>query len=136
MVSKHAVGQEKRKSIYFLADTINVNPNNRIVEIGKEDPISYYSFHCKCIEPYKSDVSLTYNYKERHTDTLSKKPDYKFISWKDFSGILTKEGHNLSEKYFVFITEVLPNNRYITNKVNLVIRRPPIVDFEIIRSNK
>ncbi len=135
-LSKAVDAQEKRTVIHFLVDTITVNRNNRIVEIGKEGPGSYYAFYCKCIEPYNSYVSFAYLTKESKTDTLAIKPDYNFLSWKDLSDILKKEGNDLSKKYFVLITELLPNNKYITHKVWLVTRRPPIIDQELIRGPK
>lgn len=136
MLSKQTMSQERRKVLHFLADTITVNANNRILEMGKEASVSYYSFYCKCITPYNSNVSFTYSNRESKADTLSYKPDYKFVSWRDFSDIINREGKELSKRYFIYITELLPNNNYITNKVRLVVIPPPIVDYQIIRGLK
>lgn len=134
MISMAVMAQQTKKEIHFLADTVNVDKKNRIVEIGKEGKIPYYAFYCKCISPYDSIVSFTYYKKDDSLNIKDVIPDYNFTTWKDFSDIISKEGNHLSKVYLIYITEVLPGNKYKTNKVDLVVRRPPTVDYQIIKS--
>ena len=134
IINMAVMAQQKRKEIHFLADTLNVDVKNRIVEIGKEGEIPYYAFYCKCISPYDAVVSFTYSKRDSSVNIKDIIPDYNFMTWKDFSDIISKEGNHLNKVYSIYITEVLPGNKYKTNKVDLVLRKPPIVDYQIIKS--
>lgn len=135
--NKKSIGQEK-KQIYFLADTINVSSENRILEIGTEGNGDYYMFYCQCLPPYGHGYNLSFGYLKKGlhvNEVISTKPDHKYISWKELSTIVTKTKYDFDKQYDFFITEVLPNG-YKTNKVKMVKYHEPIIDSITIKPNK
>lgn len=131
-----AMAQEKIKEIHFLADTVNVVVNNRIVEIGQEGGLPYFAFYCKCIAPYSSIVSFANYKKDVSPVAVEELPAYNFMAWKDFSDIISREGTNINKTYSVYITEVLPKHKYRTYKVKLVIGRDKTIDDQVIKNTK
>lgn len=125
-----AFSQSMNKKIYFLADTINISPPNRLLKI---ETISFFEHHftffCKCMPPYKSYTTFSYIDKkgDKKAEIVSKKPDYPYISFKELMDISSE--HN---SYDLYITEVLPGNKYRTNKVHFSPYRTPIDDGVVV----
>jgi hypothetical protein len=127
---------QQKKEVYFLADTINVSPQNRILEIGKEstlgDTAFYCSFYCQCLPPYDKGYKPGFSFLRKPGDrasiVVSIKPDVFYISWKELSQLIAKEKYDFDKKYDFYITEVLPGNKYQTDKVKMTIYKEPIVD--------
>lgn len=114
----------QNNKIYFLADTINVSKENQILEIGTEGPARYYNFFCKCIPSYNRNAAFKYLFK--NGDKIqSTKPDVNYISWKKLSELISKSGKDFSQQHDLIIIEVLPQNKYRVNPVDLIIA-PPI----------
>jgi|GEM_PF-997691 len=137
-LTKAGFTQEK-KQLYFLADTINVSPENRILEIGKEGAGYYYLFYCQCLPPYGYGYNLSFGYLDKNNEfskTTLKKPNFQYISWKELSKIITKTKQKFDTEYDFYITELMPNNKYKTNKVKLVIYKDPIRDFIILEKKQ
>lgn len=131
--NKNTFGQE-RKQIHFLADTINVSSENRILEIGTEGDGDAYTFYCKCLPPYSYNLSFGYSKKGLPANqVVSTKPDYKYISWKELSKIVSETKYDFNKQYDFFVTEVLTNG-YKTNKVRMVKYSAPIVDMSTLKS--
>ena len=120
-----AFAQTAENNLYFLADTLNVPKGQRILGINERDFNLYeneYVFFCKCIAPHKDNLAFSYinTNKNRKENMLSKKPNYKYISWKDLVLLIEKYQNNFDKVYNLYIVEVLPRNRYKTNLVKLV----------------
>ena len=135
MMNNSVFGQLKTSDIHILADTINISQNNRILEMGKEGDLSYFSFFCRCLPPYTSYLTFGYNHKKTSGEYLKELPKYKFVSWKELSDSLYNEGPIFLKKHNIYITERLPNNTFNTIKVWLVKIPPTINDYQIIRNN-
>jgi hypothetical protein len=126
------VFSQQKKEIYFLADTINVSPQNRILEIGKEGNGFYYMFFCQCLPPYDNGYKPSFGFLRKNEDRISEvastKPNFSYLSWKALSQLIAKEKYDFDKKYDFHITELLPGNKYQTNKVKMTIYKEPIVD--------
>ena len=117
--------QTRKNVLYFLADTVNVEFNNRILEIGTEGKIlSYYSFFCKCMLP-EGKQNLTFVYRNDTNENIAsdRKPNVHFSSWQQLADIIGKVGISFDSKYDFYIVEVIPGRKYKMNKVTLVIPR-------------
>jgi hypothetical protein len=131
-----AFSQNTNKKIYFLADTINVSRPNRFLKI---ETISFFEHHfiffCKCTPPYKNYTSFSYIDKKgiKKSEIVAKKPDYPYISFKELMDISSKYNRYFDNSYDLYIIEVLPGNKYRTNKVNYVQERLPIDDRVIVK---
>lgn len=128
-----AHSQSTNKKIYYLADTINVSKNNRVLQMGYQDNgfEYYYLFYCNCIKPFDRYVAF-YNitkHGEKRAETLTKKPDYKYISFKDLMELVSKNQRYFDDHYDLYITEVLPKNKFRTDKVIMVPYQEPVKDF-------
>lgn len=121
LTATYTYGQKKQ--IYFVADTLSLDKYNRFIEAGSEGQMGYYVFYCKCIAPNNNYLTFSYKKIEYETQILNKKPDYKYSSLKDLLDIVTKSQSNFDDQYDLFITEKLPDNKYKTNKVSMVILR-------------
>lgn len=108
------------KPIYFLVDTINVQKENRIVETGIEGVWRYYSFYCRCISGYERNPTFLISTKEQQS-VRADKPAFIYISWKDLSILINKEGKKFDDKYILNTVELLPNNEYLVSKTWLFI---------------
>ncbi|MFA6275530.1 MAG: hypothetical protein WC622_02205 [Pedobacter sp.] len=131
----HAFSQGNGK-IYFLADTLNTSKNNQVLRIEKISFFEYsFIFYCKCAYPYKSYVSFSYliTKKEPKAEIVSKKPNYPYISFKELMDIAARTHRYFDTTYELYITEVLPNKRYRTNKVKFNSYPEPINDGVIIK---
>ncbi|MFI5451113.1 hypothetical protein ACHMWN_03060 [Pedobacter sp. UC225_61] len=134
----HAFSQGNGK-IYFLADTINTSKNNQVLRIETISFFEYsFIFYCKCAYPYKSYVSFSYliTKKEPKAEIVSKKPNYPYISFKELMDIAAKTHRYFDTTYELYITEVLPGNKYRTNKVSFVPYIEPTIDFEILKGKQ
>lgn len=51
-----------QKKIYFLADTINVDKANKVLEFRNPEYAfeHFFTFYCKCVPPYKDYVTFSY----------------------------------------------------------------------------
>ncbi|MBB2146598.1 hypothetical protein GM921_13935 [Pedobacter sp. LMG 31464] len=128
--------QETNRKIYFLADTINTPKNNQVLRIETISFFEYsFIFYCKCAYPYKSYVSFSYltTKKGPKAEIVSKMPNYAYISFKELMEVAAKHHRYFDNSYDLYITEVLPNNKYRTNKVKFNIYPEPINDGVIIK---
>lgn len=125
---KKSIAQEKIK-VYFLADTINISPENRILSIDDEGPYHGFLFFCKCIPVTGSESPRAFIYRsDRDPGEITiHRPSYNYISWKDLAEMLYKQKLKFDLKYDLYITEVLPDKRFKTNQVNLVKFRGGVV---------
>lgn len=111
---------QQRTKIYFLADTVNINPENRILGIHKDDKLHYFSFFCKCISELDKEPTFFYDRKSIKDNVTKEKPKFKYTSWKDLSEMLYQEKLKFDFKYDLYITEILPDKKFKTNKVRFV----------------
>ncbi|WP_379090733.1 hypothetical protein [Pedobacter sp. UC225_65] len=137
IVSKaSAQSSSSNPKIYFLVDTIGMPKESRFIKIGLLTPVEYqFTFYCKCIPPYDKYVDFTYRFgknvpKEPVTDI---KPNFKYSSWKSLLEKISFSGKDFSKDYDLYITEVLPNRKYRTNKVQLVVYPPPLTHGVVIK---
>jgi hypothetical protein len=65
----------------------------------------------------KKDIVFTY-LRSQGKPPVKFMPSYNFVSWKELLDIIDNDIINFDRKYELFITEVLPNKSYITNKVH------------------
>lgn len=121
----NCIGQENKLKpiVYFLADTIDVDKNNRVVEIGMEEGIKYYAFLCRCVTPYQL-YPIFIDGDSKITSKLSKTlPKGSFLSWKKLSDLLSKHGNNFVEEYQFIIAEKLPDGTYLINEKPIWVKR-------------
>jgi hypothetical protein len=131
----YAFAQDTRPKLYFLADTINVAKNHRVLHIETVSSFEYsFIFYCKCAAPYKSYVSFFYlnDKKKPRSTVVSQKPDYPYISFKELMDLVNKHHRFFNENYDLFITELLPDRKYKTTKVNFIPYQEPIQDFILL----
>lgn len=134
-----AFSQSTNRKIYFLADTINISMPNRLLKI---ETISFFEHHftffCKCTPPYKSYTIFSYIDRkgDKKAEIVSKKPDYPYISFKELMDISAEYNRSLGNYYDLYITEVLPGNKYRTNKVHFVPYRTPIDDSVVVKEKQ
>lgn len=124
------VHAQAKNEIHFLADTINISPENRILEIGHEGDGIGYTFFCQCLPPYGRGYNVSFYYLKRAgtpPETIfDHKPQHKYISWKELSELIVKGKYTLAKTYDFYITEVLPGNKYKTNKVRMTQYSEPV----------
>ena len=131
-----AFSQNTNRKIYFLADTVTITKPNQLLKI---ETISFFEHHftffCKCTPPYKSYTVFSYinNKGDTKAEIVSKKPDHPYISFKELMDISAEYHRSLNNYYDLYITEVLPGNKYRTNKVKFEPYRPPIDDSVILK---
>ncbi len=138
IISFYKASSQNRK-IYFLADTINIAKQNRFLKIETASFFEHhFTFFCRCTPPYKDFTSFYYYIKkgDKIAETVSKKPDYDYLSFKEFMDILAETRGYLSGIYELYITEVLPGNKYRTNKVSQVPYSPPTYDSVSVKENR
>ena len=133
LINGNTIAQVKKNDLFILADTINVVPENKFLEMGSEGPMHYFTYLCKCIPPFDRYTTFTYNINKTKVVKSQHKPNFNFVSWKELAEILYKEGKGIPDKYNIFITEVLPDKSYRTDNVRLVLFPPPIMDFSIVK---
>lgn len=131
--------QETNKKLYFLADTIHLSKENQILKHGYVDNAFeyFFVFFCKCAYPYKSYVTFSYVNKkgEKKAEIVSEKPKYKYSNFKELMDIISEHHRFFNDVYDLYITEVLPGNKFRTNKVKFIPYTPPIDDSVIIKKN-
>ena len=132
-INSKSHAQTKKSDLFILADTINVVPENKFLEMGSEGPMHYFTYLCKCISPFDRYTTFTYNINKTKVVKSKHKPNFNFVSWKELAEILYNEGKGIPDKYNIFITEVLPDKSYRTDNVRLVLVPPPIIDFSIVK---
>ncbi len=137
IISFYKASAQNRK-IYFLADTINTAKQNRFLKIDANAFEHEFTFFCRCTPPYKDFTSFSYIIKkgDKMAEIVSKKPDYAYLSFKEFMDILAETRGYLSGIYELYITEVLPGNKYRTNKVSQVSYSPPTNDSVSVKENR
>lgn len=119
--SKSISAQEKAKTLYFLADTINVEKGSRAFEMGEEGVWTYFNFYCRCIANSDRDITFLYNTETSAKSSYINKPPFTYVSWKELSKLIWLEGKKFDKKYTLNIVEVLPNKRFRVNPVMLFI---------------
>jgi hypothetical protein len=122
---------QKREKVYFLADTINISKNNRVLCIQKNSPYEWsYIFYCKCVEPNKQNLVFSYIEKKgmMKAEISDKLPTSLYISIKKLYQLVSMEQRNFDKKYELFITEVLKSGKYKTVAVNMSFLPLPTVD--------
>lgn len=134
-----ASAQSSNRQVYFLADTINVSKENQVLDLGYGDNRFeyFFTFFCKCAYPYKTDVSFSYVNKrgEKRADIVSEKPNVKYSSFRELMDMVHEHHRFFNDVYDLYITEVLPGNKYRTNKVRFLPYNPPTDDSVIINKN-
>ncbi|WP_431292646.1 hypothetical protein [Pedobacter sp. P26] len=124
---------------YFLADTVSTSKGSKFLQIKWVDVFEqYFIFFCKCAPPYKSYVTFSYINKkgDKKAEIVSTKPDYNYISFKELMDMSGEWYNNFDNKYDLYITEILPGNKYRTNKVKFVPYRPPVNDGVILNDKQ
>lgn len=124
------------KTLYFLADTINVAKENRILRIVPEgQKFASYEFFCKCMPLYKEYVNFYYKKEPEKKDFFDKKPALKYISWQELSDLFAKHANRFDGLYELYIVEVLPNGKFMKNKVTLGLQhiKNIIIDERVIK---
>ena len=125
--------QKSKQEIYYLADTINVSKKDRVLEIsGISGYDQSFVFFCKCVKPYYNYPEFIYlvdKNKNKPTVVLSK-PNYPYISFKNLMDLVAKKTFNFEDDYQLYITEVLPGNKYLTKKVLFNYKPEPAVNVE------
>jgi len=131
--------QETKKKLYFLADTINTPKKTQVLSIAALNVFEYmFTFYCTCAPPYKNYVSFTSVIKkgEKKVDVLSEKPDYPYLSFKELMDIAGKYHRYFDSSYDLYITEVLPKNKYKTYKVKFVAYSAPRTNSVILKDKQ
>ena len=97
-----------------------------------------FIFFCKCAPPYKSYVTFSYINKkgDKKAEIVSKKPDYPYISFKELMDMSTEWYNFFDNKYDLYITEVLPGNKYRTNKVKFVPYSAPTINSVTLKEKQ
>ena len=117
----NASAQSDSRKIYFLADTIDVPKNQRILEINN-GPVKFVGSYEFYMKPYPGhDMNLIFIYEEPKTEMQAKVvdtlPNYPYRSWKSLFELLTNKNMSFDDNYHLYITEKLPNHKYITHRV-------------------
>lgn len=126
-------------NLYFMVDTVSIPKEQRIVKIFKSTSLTYsYEFFCKCVEPYKVNLSFFYIYNKKRPEGITSdyKPNYKYLSLQELFGLVEKNKNYFDKNYNLYITELLPNKKYMTNLVKMNKYRPPSDDGVIIMPEK
>jgi hypothetical protein len=128
LVTLSSLTYGQKKQLYFLADTINTNKLNRYFEISNEGKaIQYYMFYCKCIAPYKQNIIFIYRPNITKPMVSDKLPNYHYSSWMELSNLFSDKGKGFNDFFELFIVEALPNKKFMTNRVNLFIKKEQVV---------
>lgn len=133
----HGFSQEKKKDLYFFADTINVTRENRMLGHGYVDNAFeyFFTFYCKCLPPYRGYTIFSYINKkgEKKAEIVSRKPKFDYLSFKELMDIVSLDYQSFNSKYNLYITELLPKNKYRTNRVVFIPPHITIDDSVIIK---
>lgn len=115
--------QRDKTKLYFLVDTINIPKSQRFIEISNEYEVGY-TFYCKCLpsvyegQPHDDLIYTFINSKQAQQNVTAKKPDVNYISWKELLNLAVRPGF-FKDNYELYITEVMPDHKFRTNKVEL-----------------
>lgn len=117
---------ESKPIVYFLADTLSVDKNNRVIEIGKASKTNtYYAFFCRCVSPYQLYPMFIARNEQFRPEVSKTLPLGRYLSWQELSDLLSKHGNKFVEEYKFIIVEKLPNETYQTiEKLTWVLRKP------------
>jgi len=125
--SKDGKSQEVKikPTVYFLADTISVERNNRVMEIGKlPNNGIYYAFFCRCISPYHFYPTFIRN-KSFKPELTKDKPNGNYLSWEELANLLRKHGNEFVKQYNFIIVEKLPDRSFqVIEKLHWVDQEP------------
>ena len=124
-----SVRAQEKKKIFLYVDTVTIGHENRLVEIKGRGEI-VYTFFCKCL-PNKKNIGFGYLAAMGNKPT-DKRPQESYVSWKKLLDLVNNDPVQFSEKYEAFITEILPNKKFKTNKVLIVLQREDTVLYEKI----
>lgn len=105
--------------LHFLVDTASRPSGKKLIKIWKSTPFAYsFTFNCNCMKPLGS-FSFFYSTEKKYPTApiVDKKPDHKYITWDELRDIVIKSHNWFDGSYDLYITEVLPGNKYRTNKV-------------------
>ena len=131
--------ESSNRKIYFLADTIYVSKENQLLKHGYDDNVFeyFFIFFCKCAYPYKNNVVFSYinKYGEKKAEIVSEKPKFKYSSFRELMDMVYEHHRFFNDVYDLYITEVLPGNKYRTNKVRFLPYNPPTNDSVIIKKS-
>ncbi|WP_443939862.1 hypothetical protein [Pedobacter sp. MW01-1-1] len=72
---------------------------------------------------------------DKKVEVVTEKPTYPYVSFKELMDISTESNIYFNNTYDLYITEVLPGNKYRTNKVSLLPYQQPIQDGVILKKN-
>lgn len=133
IISSRIKAQEPNNKIYFLVDTLNMNRYNKFISIDRYSPFEpSYTFYCNCIPSLNYFTRFSYfsSKQKPSAPVVAERPNHNFIKWKDLYALLQKHGPHFDDAYELYITEVLPKNKYQTNKVKLIIYPQPVENKE------
>ncbi|MEJ2880142.1 hypothetical protein [Pedobacter sp. GR22-6] len=118
---------KKKSTIYFLADTVDIPKNSRVLEIGiLEGVITYYAFFCPCKSIYNFYPMFTVAKERIKLEKSATLPIGNYISWEKLVGLFSKYGNDFPNNYELIIVEKQPNRTYQTvDRLNWSRRRPP-----------
>lgn len=125
----NSVNAQEKKKLYFYADTITISKGNRVLEIQKQIEV-FYIFYCKCLIS-KKDIVFSYIANKENKPT-NIKPKAEYISWKELLKRYDNNPAGFDKNYDLYITERLPNNKYLQNKVTVNYPSKATVDYEVI----
>ncbi len=119
---------QAQQKVYYLVDTIDVSPNNRIVSIGLENGGSrqkrYYQFFCRCIKKHKYLYPIfQYTIPRGEIKFYDKPPVGRYLSWKELESALHDHQENFDGFYLLTIVEKQPNSQFIQNEVRLYMEK-------------
>ena len=105
-------GQQEKKKVYFLVDTLNSPKEHRLVEISNDYEVAY-TFYCKCLPPvimggtYDNLIYSFINTKEAKLNVTDKKPEVTYMSWKEFVHLAIRQRYfaNNYDLYYRGVTK-------------------------------
>lgn len=117
----------KKKTIHFLADTVDIPKNSRLLEIGFfEREITYYVFFCRCKTLYNFAPMFTVRKDRIKLEKSKSLPAGNYVSWEVLSELFSKHGNDFPNNYELIIVEKQPDRTYQTvDRLNWSRRRPP-----------
>jgi len=122
LLSSRTYSQSSQKDVYYLADTLDLDPLNKILSIEREGNFDVYVFLCRCLKCKEhSYQAFIYDLKKAKTDRFLQLPSHKYLSWKELENMLYEKQTNFDGFYSLHIVERLPDGTYKRNKVRLAI---------------
>jgi len=120
-------------TVYYLLDTTNTTPKDRMWDVGIESQYKYFTVKCPCLK-YNSEPTFVYNLKDSGQSvsnaSLSK---IRMVSLPTLIDFAKKTTDLTAQTLCVFyIVEIGKDHEYIVHKTRLLTprKREASVDFE------